>query len=170
VLRCFDERAHDDLVVTLLGEDEDELEEPCELEELCEPELGDELWVAPESEELDVSPLSSEEEVVVVVDVAALAALDVVVADSAGSRPVISTSAMKIQTATNSDTAPAITRRRIVRTRAARASREASARALTASWSVIVVPFSGTMRETDPPPYQPRERSLRATYERPRSD
>jgi hypothetical protein len=93
--------------------------------------------VVPEPDELDVIALPLEDVVAV------LAALEVVVADSAGSRPVISTSAMKIQTATNSDTAPPITRRRIVRTRAARASREAAARALTASWSVIIVPFLG---------------------------
>jgi hypothetical protein len=49
---------------------------------------------------------------------------------------------MKIQTATNSDTEPVITRRRIFRTRANLASRDAEARALTASWSVIVDSFS----------------------------
>jgi hypothetical protein len=122
-------------VVTLpLGDEE---------EELCELELdGDELWVAPESDELDAVPASSEELVVVVAVLALDAAADVVVADSAGSRPVISTSAINIHAATNSDTAPVITRRRIVRTRTLRASRAAAARALAPSWSVIVGSFS----------------------------
>jgi hypothetical protein len=109
--------------------------------------LGDELCVL-EAEELCVLLPEPEELVVTagVVEVLVLA-LDVVVADSAGSRPVISTSAMKIQTATNNDTAPVTTRRRIVRTRAVRAWRAEAARALAASWSVIDDSFSrGTVR------------------------
>ena len=61
-------------------------------------------------------------------------ALLVVVADSAGSWPVTSTTAISIQTATNSATAPVITRRRIVRTRAAHTS---LARALAAGRSEL---------------------------------
>jgi hypothetical protein len=63
----------------------------------------------------------------------------------AGSRPVTSTSAMNIHTATNRETAPPITRRRIVRTRDARAAR--ASRALTAAasrsgfWGFVMVRF-----------------------------
>ncbi len=57
-------------------------------------------------------------------DLEATCAVVAVVCDaSAGSRPEISTTAIHIQVATNSATAPAITRRRMDRVRAARAWR-----------------------------------------------
>jgi hypothetical protein len=85
--------------------------------------------------------------VVVVVDpeLAATAAVDDVCAASAGSWPEMRTRAIISHAATNTATAPEITRRRILRTRAARASRAACPREERGSWLLgfIVVPSFG---------------------------
>jgi hypothetical protein len=105
--------------------------------ELLEPELLD-----PELLCVDVDPLESAEElnadapespVVVVVAVEPTVPAAVALLVRPGSRPVTSTSAIMIQTATNTDTAPVTTRRRIVRTLAARAARASLARAAPAA-------------------------------------
>jgi hypothetical protein len=101
----------------------------------------------------------------------ALVAPDAAVAllfESAGSRPLTSITAISVQTATNSDRAPAITRRRILRTRAVRAARDWSARSRTAClWEllgvIVLSSFGFTQGQGERRAYQRRERPLRAT-------
>jgi len=86
-------------------------EKPLSPEELLEPDVVPEL-------ELVTAGLELVEELEATVEVALLF-------ESAGSRPVTSITAINNHTATNTDTVPVITRFRIVRTRARRASRAA---------------------------------------------
>jgi hypothetical protein len=104
-----------------------------------EVELDDEddeplLWAL-------VEPVEPELEVVTVGFDATVVADDVVDVwlASAGSRPETSRSVIISQAATNSATAPEITRRRIVRARAARALRSAWPRARAAAALVSVI-------------------------------
>jgi DMSO reductase anchor subunit len=87
--------------------------------------------VAPPLVPLDVAlPLLSPVAVAVAVRVAVevIAAVEVIRAASAGSWPETSMSVINSQVATNSERAPAITRRRIIRALISRASRTAPAR------------------------------------------
>lgn len=115
-----------------------------------EPELESELVPEPvEPEPVDPEPVDPEpvepELLVVVVVVVVLGVEATVVAEdpvevlraSAGSCPETSTIVIISQAATNSATAPEITRRRILLARAARSARSAWPRARAASlWSV----------------------------------
>jgi hypothetical protein len=107
-------------------------------------ELDAELMPEPELE-FDVELEPEDPELLVVVVVVVLGVEATVVADeaveafraSAGSCPETRTRVIISQAATNSATAPEITRRRIVRARAARSARSAWPRARAASlWSV----------------------------------
>jgi hypothetical protein len=87
---------------------------------------------------LEVDPVEPELLVVAVGVEATVVALDVFLA-SAGSWPETSTSVIISQPATNSATAPEITRRRIFRARAVRAVRSACPRARAAAGLVSVI-------------------------------
>ncbi len=125
-------------MVTLLGLDEAleepvepvEPDEPVEPVDPVDPVVPDEPDEPEEPEEPEVLvtgvwPELPVPELPEVLELALAATCAVVVAceASAGSRPEISTTAIHTHVATNTATAPAITRRRIVRVRAARASR-----------------------------------------------
>jgi len=102
-------RPHDCLVVT-----------PLTVPELVVPVLVVPVLTVPLLPEDPVLAAAGRELEVALEDVAAE---EVVCAASAGSCPETSTSAINSQVATNSPSAPEITRRRIVRARSARASR-----------------------------------------------
>jgi hypothetical protein len=102
-----------------------------------DPELEPEVELELESEPLEPEPLV----VVVVLGVDATVVADdavEVLRASAGSCPETSTIAIINQVATNSATAPEITRRRILRVRAARSLRSAWPRARAASLLSVV--------------------------------
>jgi hypothetical protein len=102
-----------------------------------DPELEPEVELELESEPLEPEPLV----VVVVLGVDATVVADdavEVLRASAGSCPETSTIAIINQVATNSATAPEITRRRILRVRAARSLRSAWPRARAASLLSVI--------------------------------
>jgi hypothetical protein len=115
-----------------------EPDEPVESEATLDPEDPVELEPALEFAAVPVLPLVAVVTVPLLVpSPEATATVDVLRA-SAGSCPETSTTAINSQAARNSATAPATTRRRIVRIRPARAARRASPRArasgLGCSW------------------------------------
>ena len=119
--------AHDWLEVTELTPLEPEPVDVLVAPELLEPVESDELVDPVESEEPPelVSALTDPLEPLEPLDVVVTAGVDAwvsVLRASAGSWPVTSTTVMSIHTARNSATDPPITRARILRTRARRAS------------------------------------------------
>ncbi len=116
--------AHDWLEVTELTPLEPEPVDVLVAPELLEPVESDELVEPVESEEPPelVSALTDPLEPLDVVVTAGVDAWVSVLRASAGSWPVTSTTVMSIHTARNSATDPPITRARILRTRARRAS------------------------------------------------
>jgi hypothetical protein len=166
-------------VVTLLTLEPEPLPELLPLEEPEEPSVAlDELLVEPEELPLLVPEPSVEPEDVVPVEPVVAPVEPVVVAveaaatlrASAGSCPVTSTIAISSQDARNSPTAPPTTRRRIIRTRAARACRISCPRGFTGRELGSVIgessvsvrcPCSEHLVATS----QRRERSIRTAYE-----
>jgi hypothetical protein len=132
--------AHDWLEVTPLTPLEPEPVDELVVPELVEPELVEpvepveleELAVPDESPEL-VDPV---EVAVGVVVVAVVATCVSVLRASAGSCPVTSTTVMSIHIAKNSATEPPITRARILRTRARRASLSLIPSSLVMAWRI----------------------------------
>jgi hypothetical protein len=120
-------------VVTLLTPLEPELElEPTVDPELT-PELEPVLELDPDDPELLVVVVAAGVDATVVADEAVEA-----LRASAGSWPDTSTIVIISQAATNSATAPEITRRRILRARAARSARSAWPRARAASLLSVI--------------------------------
>jgi hypothetical protein len=115
--------AHDWLEVTELTAPDPEPVDVLEAPELVEPVESDELPDPVESDEpLEMVPALADPVELVEPVVVAVAAWVSVLRASAGSWPVTSTTVMSIHTARNSATDPPMTRARILRRRARRAS------------------------------------------------